>query len=66
MFKALGSLLDLGWDRLAPARVPLLLSHAKQGMGFPCSCPAMGGWMGPGARVSPCPNASGGEGEPAG
>lgn len=66
VFKALGSLLDLGWDRLAPARVPLLLSHAKQGMGFPCSCPAMGGWMGPGARVSPCPNASGGEGEPAG
>lgn len=66
MFKALGSLLDPGWDRLAPARVSLLLPCAKQGMGFPCSCPAMGGWMGPGAWVSPCPNASDIEGEPIG
>lgn len=53
MFKALGSLLDPGWDQLAPARVSLLLPRAKQGMGFPCSCPAMGGLDG--ARGSGVP-----------
>lgn len=63
MFKALGSLPDPGCDRLAPARVPLLLPGAKQGMGFSFSCPATGAGCSQGLG---CPHASDGEGEPAG